>query len=468
MIIETKSGKIQGYFENHLYLFKGIPYAKAKRFLPPVDCQWAGTLDCTQFRNKACQMKGGQLNMAGMGEDCLNLNIYTPSLEEKLPVLVEIHGGAFQNGSNQGMDPYRVIGNQKFVYVMMNYRLGVFGYLYLGQALGDQYQTSGNNGTLDQLAALKWIHENIACFGGDPDRVTLLGSSAGAKSIGAIMSHPMSKTYFQQAILISGAYQSVRDKKTAQVITDRFKDIIQVENMHELLEMPVEKLLLAQSELCQGFGSTCMFGPVADGKVIPDDFFNQVHSSSYWSGKAMIGSSKSELVFYQWMDQNLAEHGAAIAKELFGKNAEIAIEDAQALTKTMTGSDAWVKVLSDYMYRTYSYRLGRILTHNGSAVWQYSTELAPAFHCLDHTISLEPASKLDKYFGNADNKDEIIQLGNQMREAYVSFIIHGDPKVEGWQPLNEKNIQMIWDLPAHIEKIDHEACDRFPEQVYRL
>ena len=104
MIIETTLGKIEGYKENNLYLFKGIPYAVAERFQAPQSISWKGILDCTHYRDKAAQIVEGDITIE-CSENGLNLNVYTPSLNEALPVLVEIHGGAFQNGSNQKMDP---------------------------------------------------------------------------------------------------------------------------------------------------------------------------------------------------------------------------------------------------------------------------------------------------------------------------------------------------------------------------
>lgn len=123
------------------------------------------------------------------GEDCLNLNIYVPAraaLEARregkgLPVAVYIHGGAFQNGSNRDRSGKQIIRDHSFIYVSINYRLGVLGYLYLGAALGEEYRGTGNNGTLDQLAALRWIYDNIGEFGGDRSRITVFGESAGAK-----------------------------------------------------------------------------------------------------------------------------------------------------------------------------------------------------------------------------------------------------------------------------------------------
>ncbi|MFQ6862009.1 MAG: carboxylesterase family protein [Beduini sp.] len=467
MIIETTLGKIEGYKENNLYLFKGIPYAVAERFQAPQSISWKGILDCTHYRDKAAQIVEGDITIE-CSENGLNLNVYTPSLNEALPVLVEIHGGAFQNGSNQKMDPYHVIGNRRLVYVTINYRLGVFGYLYLGKELKEEFQSSGNNGTLDQIAALKWVHNHIHQFGGDPNKVTVLGSSAGAKSLGAIMMHSEAKHYFQQVILVSGAAQSVRDINTAQKITKRYKEIMKIEDLNDLLTMSVSELLKGQQVLCKGFGSTCIFGPVADDVVIPSSFFKKLDSKDYWQGKAIIGSSKHELVFFKLMGIDFHLYGEQIARELFGQNASIAIEDAKILMKEYGEEEAWIKVLSDYMYRTYSYRLGRILTENGSTVWQYSTEFLPACHCMDHILSFEPREKLNKYFPDIPDKKEIIRLGDMIKDAYLSFVEEGKPNIESWKPLNESNCQMIWDDPIHIEKLEDEVCDRFPDQVYIL
>ena len=161
-------------------------------------------------------------------------------------------------------------------------------------------------------------------------------------------------------------------------------------------------------------------------------------------------------------------YGEQIARELFGQNASIAIEDAKILMKEYGEEEAWIKVLSDYMYRTYSYRLGRILTENGSTVWQYSTEFLPACHCMDHILSFEPREKLNKYFPDIPDKKEIIRLGDMIKDAYLSFVEEGKPNIESWKPLNESNCQMIWDDPIHIEKLEDEVCDRFPDQVYIL
>lgn len=466
MQIQTSRGTVLGKKVNQLYCFQGIPYARAKRFCAPEKYTWDGVLECFDYGKKAPQIEKGQILLEAYSEEsCLNLNVYTPDVDGSFPVLVEIHGGAFQNGSNQKMDPFHVIQNEKMVYVTINYRLGVFGYLYLGK----DYPTSGNKGTLDQLAALEWIKENIQFFGGNPNIVTVLGSSAGAKSVGALMGTKNANELFSQAILISGAYQSVRSIDTANIITHKYLEILKIKDKKELEIFSSERLLEAQNILCQGSGSTCIFGPVSDDVVLPRDFYENIHKGHFWQGKAIIGSSLHEMVFFKLLDSNFMNHIEEICQGLFGKNADIAINEAKEITVEMDEKDAWIKVISDYMYRTYSYRMANMLTKNGSTIYQYTTKIAPAFHVLDHILSLEPRDKLYRYYSNHENIKEIILLGNQIRKAYINFVIYGSPQMEGWNPLNEANVQMVWDIPTEVRTIENnEVCNRFGDAVYIL
>ena len=170
MIINTYSGKVNGSYCEGMYEFKGIPYAKAKRFQKAEEYCWEGIYEANEYGHSALQTSDS--NITG-DEDCLNLNIITPNTEESLPVLVEIHGGAFQGGSNQCM--LRSLSSKKktFVHVAINYRLGVLGFLYLGNQCGKAYPNTGNLGVLDQIVALQWIKKNISYFGGDPEQIKI-------------------------------------------------------------------------------------------------------------------------------------------------------------------------------------------------------------------------------------------------------------------------------------------------------
>lgn len=460
MLVHTNVGDILGYQSQELYLFKGIPYGKAKRFMAPEKVSWDDVFEATNFSKKAPQIKKESIHVENISEDCLTLNIYTPSLNASLPVLVEVHGGAFQTGSNQGMDPFHVIQNDSFVYVTINYRLGVLGYLYL-----DDYPTSGNNGTLDQLLALEWVKENIAAFGGDPSKITILGSSAGAKAIGALMANEKANDLFSQAILISGAYQSVRSIQTAKVVSERYLDLLSIKDASLLETLPLETLLEAQQKLCVG-SSTCLFGPVADGKVIPVDFYERFHQGKYWKGNLLLGSSLHELVFYDWMDQNFTTHAPQICEELFGKKADLAIQEANLLSSNMPLSQAYVKVLSDGMYRTYTYKMAKTMANHGSNVYLYGLHLNPACHVLDHLIALNPKEKYQAFFKEQEKIEKAIQLGQTIRQHYIDFIING--KV-GWEDLRSSQQLMIFDEESDLKPFDlKDVCDCFEDEVFIL
>ena len=190
--------------------FKGIPYAGSTapphRFMPPQPlAPWSGTLNATAFAPGCVQSHHNPDVPAQQSEDCLNLNIYAPAgtkAGDALPVMAFIHGGAFEEGSNRGpFDMYEanyIVQQHKVVYVTLNYRLGAFGWLSAGDAV------PGNMGLLDQRAALQWVHDNIAFFGGNPSAVTVQGESAGAMSIGLHLVSPGSKGLFKRAIQESG------------------------------------------------------------------------------------------------------------------------------------------------------------------------------------------------------------------------------------------------------------------------
>jgi para-nitrobenzyl esterase len=203
--IETQYGKVLGTDLGAVLAWKGIPYARPPvgklRFCPPQPPEpWAGTRDATAFGPIAPQLPfllaNGTLEVnmpESQDEDCLYLNIWAPQPEtRKRPVMVWLHGGSFLNGSGSqsDYDGANFAEQGDLILVTLNYRLGVLGFLYLEELMGETATSSGNYGLLDQIAALRWVHENIPAFGGDPDNVTLFGESAGAISIALLLAMP--------------------------------------------------------------------------------------------------------------------------------------------------------------------------------------------------------------------------------------------------------------------------------------
>jgi len=257
-IATTGAGKISGVLQDGINVFKGVPYGgdTAKtRFMPPVPPErWTGVRDCSAFTTMAPQLQGARGGGAGRGagagaqgamatsssgvpgapreqgtqsEDCLHLNVFTPGLRDKKkrPVLVYIHGGAYNNGTvNSDLyDGRRLCRRGDVVVVTVNHRLNAFGYMYLGD-LAKEYAASGNAGQLDLVLALKWIKDNAAEFGADPTRVLIFGQSGGGAKCAALMATPVAKGYFQRVMTMSG--QQIKGA-SIEIAAGRAKTVLQ-------------------------------------------------------------------------------------------------------------------------------------------------------------------------------------------------------------------------------------------------
>jgi para-nitrobenzyl esterase len=214
-VVRTTGGLVRGEIEKDVLVFRGIRFAAPPvgplRFRPPMPpSPWNDVEPALDFAPACPQLVAIDLtenNNSVMAEDCLALNIWTPHVDaKKRPVMVWIHGGGFVGGSarNTWYDGAALSARGDVVVVTLQYRLGAWGFLELSEIGGYDYAESGNVGLLDQIAGLKWVKQNIQAFGGDPDKVTLFGQSAGAGSIGMLMTLPTAAGLFQKAILESG------------------------------------------------------------------------------------------------------------------------------------------------------------------------------------------------------------------------------------------------------------------------
>ena len=218
VLVETRRGTVRGVAEGGLAVFRGLPFARPPvgplRFRPPEPPEpWSGVRDAARFGTSASQNGAlvGTLMSLGIsrtGDDCLYLNVWTPGADRgRRPVLVWIHGGAFILGSGSQMlyDGATLTRRGDVVVVTINYRLGALGFLRLRDRFGDRLPATGNEGLLDQVAALEWVRDEIAAFGGDPANVTIFGESAGAMSCATLLGVPRARGLFHRAILQSGA-----------------------------------------------------------------------------------------------------------------------------------------------------------------------------------------------------------------------------------------------------------------------
>jgi para-nitrobenzyl esterase len=336
-----------------------------------------------------------------VSEDCLYLNVCRPAGDAVLPVLVWLHGGGFAVGS--GAD---VIGDGAgfavscdVVVVTVNFRLGAFGFLHLAELAGDTFAGAGNTGLLDQVAALEWVRDNIAAFGGDPERVTLMGVSAGAKSVGTLLGTPAARGLFHRAISMSGGADTVYTAAEATEVTRAL--LAGLDGRRETLRsVPAEVLLQAQRRLAQGIPATWLWRPVVDGTVLPEPPLEAIRAGNSRGVPVLAGTTRFEARFFTAIDPAClggvravlrGSHGDRAGEVLaaYGLGAGRGQEDA--LSDVMTHERYWIPTIrlaeamqehaSVWMYR-YDWRspslgrLGAAHASDVSVVWGLTTDPA--------------------------------------------------------------------------------------------
>jgi para-nitrobenzyl esterase len=225
-VVRTEYGRLRGSVANGVVSFRGIPYgastAGTRRFLPPAAPKsWGGIRNAYAFGPPCYQPAGSDPGIwddpLPQSEDCLHLNVQTKAADtQKRPVMVWLHGGAnlFGSGGIPGYDGTNLVNDENVVVVTVNHRLGVFGFLFLGDVIDDRYR-AGNPALQDIIAALKWVRNNIAAFGGDPQNVTVFGESAGGANISTLLAVPAAKGLFHKAIVQSGAAPRANSREEA-------------------------------------------------------------------------------------------------------------------------------------------------------------------------------------------------------------------------------------------------------------
>jgi para-nitrobenzyl esterase len=307
-IVETSSGKIRGVRLNKAVAFKGVPYGAstsgAARFLPPEKPQpWAGIKDTIELGHRSPQGPSTLIpEVAAVdvkepaGEDCLVLNVWTPSAapQHKRPVMVWLHGGGFTSGSGgfKIYDGANLASKHNVVVVTVNHRLNAFGYLYLADLGGARFADASNAGMLDIVAALEWVRDNIANFGGDAANVTIFGQSGGGSKVCTLLAMPSAKGLFHRAIVESGASLTGISREAANRNTEAFlaKIGLKPDQAGELQNIPVSRIVQA---LAGG-----RFGPVVDGKTLPANPFDPTAPEISADVPLLIGTTQTEVTFF--------------------------------------------------------------------------------------------------------------------------------------------------------------------------
>ncbi len=472
-IVSTRYGQVQGVKENGYVSYKGIPFAAPPvgelRFKPPVDpVGWDGVRICDTYGpieprpvNSISGVVGGSSDTP-CSEDCLYLNVYTPYPDgKKRPVLFNIHGGAFQTGDHSlNSDPVGTTA-MDCVLVTASYRLGVLGFLQLDRYLGEDYIQSGNSGMLDIIKALEWVHDNIEAFGGDPEKVTVAGQSAGAKMASALLCTPKAKGLFSAVMMDSGATSAIRDIHTAQEIAERFVKAYGVnrENAREkLLEAPWETLMEHQGVLFEG-PSLQNLGPVFDGINFEGTDALEIIRSGKANYVTILGGYNrdeySSLMAYYPMKSVDDLVG------FFGRNTPYIMS---VLEKFHIEGDMkrLVDIVSRYFYGFPCIDMFDAFAEadKGNAMYMYRFDWdcggRGAGHTLCSGIATGCTAVMDPNVVSYEGYDEVYKGTSAMWNAFIKTQNPNVPELPEW-PVYDKETRsaMFLNVESHVGEIEH-------------
>ncbi|MFB7087101.1 carboxylesterase/lipase family protein [Streptomyces sp. NPDC056296] len=446
-VVSTPHGAVRGRYEHGIAVFRGIPYAAPpfgpRRFRPPAPPEpWDGVRDAGSFGPTAPKPPYSEAFAQYLsdptipGDDCLNLNVWTPEPGPgaRLPVLVWLHGGALTRGSS-AVPVYdgHTFARDGVVCVSINYRLGVEGYGLFPDA-------SANAGLRDQLAALKWVHESIAAFGGDPGRVTLAGQSAGAISTGALLAAPQAQGLFRRAVLQSGAPEAA----------DRDKVRRMVRRMATRLKIPAtaeafaaadrDQLLRAQAEVGR-LSSPVLGGPafgiVVDGDVLPRDPLEALVEGGAAPGvDLMMGWTRDEYRLWLVPGSLLERVDRLGAVALAGARARVHCgnEVVRGYRAVHAGAAETVgQLVTDHLLRIPMHRLAD--ARPGSSyvyefAWPSGLPDLGACHALELGFVFDSGDTPDSRRLAGEGAPQ--ELADAMHGAWVRFAECGDPGWTAW------------------------------------
>lgn len=490
VIAVTKAGKLEGTYDDGLYIFRGVPYAAPPvgkfRWLPPQPSEpWKGMRPAKQFGPIAPQnpMPGGIIihEPQPQDEDCLYLNIWTKGLDDaRRPVMLWIHGGAFiiGSGSEAMYTGGKLASYGDIVLVTINYRLGACGFMNLDVITGGKIPASGNEGLLDQVAAIKWVHDNISGFGGDPDNITVFGESAGGMSIGTLMSMPAAKNKFPKAILESGAANTVSNLDEAVKMSEKYLEVLGLtgSDVETLKALTTKQLMDAQQRLGDIMRETehmvTPFQPLVDGRVIPERPIEAIRKGSAKNVTAIIGTNLEEWTLFAIMEPGFKDIGEdAMLDRLSGMLPgepvkRLADDYRNALVKrgkSPSPADILTAIQTDIMFRMPAISLVEAQRDNGQKNYSYLfTWKSPA---MGGVFGACHALEIGFVFGEQDpmlggKGPDVDKLSRCMQDAWLAFARAGDPSCESigkWPVYGEKRITMILDKECRVEAAPYEG-----------
>ena len=463
-VAKTEYGMVEGYLDDGIYTFKGIPYAKVERFMPPQnpDC-WEGLRQCKIYGPQA--MQGGSLEynpdktdydfgfqflVEKMSEKYSNvLNVWTPGLDDgkKRPVFFWIHGGGYASGSSiflPAQEGRALAERGDIVVVTVNHRLNVLGYADL-TALGGRYSQSVNLGMQDLVKALEWVRDNIGYFGGDPDSVTIGGQSGGGGKVSTLMAMPSASGLFHRAIVQSGSTLRVSDRESAQRTGLAMLEELGIkpEEADRLADVPYAELSAAAGRASRKVRGS--FSPVVDGEFIIQHPFDPAAPEISRNVPMLIGSNLNEFTYSNNVEVPMEEARRRLAFTVGEDRVDAFIDEFE---KVYPGGEPKELLYTDLRTRANVIRQAEVKSAQEGAeayvyLFKWKSDVSNGALAACHGM------ELPFMFGNVRNQREMTggtkeayKLEKKVSSAWISFIRTGVPAAKGlpeWEPFTAEN-----------------------------
>ncbi|MGA7650861.1 MAG: carboxylesterase/lipase family protein [Terracidiphilus sp.] len=500
-VVETASGKVRGSSRNGIFTFKGIPFAAstagAARFLPPQKpAPWTGVRSSLTYGQVCPQpARAGwahdeeawlfNWDDGQPGEDCLRVNIWSPGLDNrKRPVMFWLHGGGYSAGSGQELPSYdgeSLAHRGDVVVVSINHRLNVLGYLNLAD-YGSQYADSANVGMLDIVAALEWVRDNIANFGGDPWRVLIFGQSGGGGKVSTLMAMPAAKGLFHRAVVESGSTLRVGEKDVsrstaAALLKELGLDKSSVEKLHEIPIIDLEAAgvkILRPPRLTGVINFRSMserpgWYPVMDGRIVAQHPFDPQASPLSASVPMIVGCTLNEFTTgigrpdaFDMTEAELEKHAA----EAFPDRAAKVIAGYRQLYPNANPFQLWSVIATSGVRRSVIEQCTRKAAQNAAPAYCYQfTWQTPilngrlmSFHCSELAFVFNNTARCDRMTGDGEAARA---LAAKMSDAWIAFARSGNPNTKAlphWKPFTdaERTTMIFNDTCAAKDNLDTE------------